>query len=91
VNIYQRPAFVRAMKKLSASEQEAVKQRARRAAAILGHPHEHSGIGLRSFGRYREFRVGLKVRVLFLIEGGDMHLVIVGSHDHIADYVRNNG
>ena len=90
MNIYQRPAFVRAMKKLSMKEQELARQRARRAAEILVRPHEHSGIGLRSFGRYKEFRVGLRLRCLFLVEGGDMHLVIIGTHDKIAAYLRNN-
>lgn len=89
--IYQRPAFVRALKKLPVSEQDLVRQRARGAEAILGQPHLHSGIGLRSFGRYKEFRVGLHLRCLFLIEGGDIHLVIVGTHDEIAAYIRNNG
>ena len=79
------------MKKLSEKEQESVKQRARSAADIIGKPHLHSGIGLRNFGRYKEFRVGLKIRVIFLIEGGDMHLVFVGSHDEVAAYVRNHG
>jgi hypothetical protein len=91
VNIYQRPAFVRAMKALTASEQELVRQRARKAAEIVGHPHLHSGIGLRPFGRYKEFRVGLRLRCLFLIEGGDLHLVTVGNHDSVARYLRNNG
>ena len=91
MNIYQRPAFLRAVKKLPPEEQALVRQRARRAAQIIGHPHLHSGIGLRPFGRYREFRAGLKLRCLFLLESGDMHLVIVGNHDEIAAYIRNNG
>lgn len=91
MKIYQRPAFIRALKKLSEPEQESVRQRARRAAEILGLPHAHSGIGLRNFGRYKEFRVGLKSRVLFLLDGGDMHLVFAGNHDDISAYVRNNG
>jgi len=91
VKIFQRPAFIRSLKKLTEKDQELVRQRARRAAEIIGHPHLHSGIGLRTFGRYREFRTGLKLRCLFLIESGDMHLVIVGTHDEIAAYLRNNG
>lgn len=90
MKIYQRSAFVRALKKLSESEQELVRQRARRAAEVLGHPHLHSGVGLRPFGRYKEFRAGLHLRCLFLLEGGDMHLVVVGNHGDIAAYVRNN-
>ena len=38
-----------------------------------------------------EIRIGLSVRCLFLPEGGDLHLVIVGTHDEVAAYVRNNG
>jgi hypothetical protein len=91
MNIYQRPAFIRALKKFPPKEQELVRQRARKAAEIIGHPHLHSSIGLRPFGRYKEFRVGLKLRCLFLLESGDMHLVIFGSHDEIATYVKNNG
>jgi hypothetical protein len=38
-----------------------------------------------------EFRVGLSVLCLFLLEGGDMHLAIVGSHDEVVAYIRNAG
>jgi len=91
MTIYQRPAFARALRRLSADQQEAVRQKARKAAGVLGKPHLHAGVSLRSFGRYLEFRVGLDLRCLFLLEGGDMHLIAVGSHDQIAAYVRNNG
>jgi hypothetical protein len=90
VNIFQRPAFLRALRKLPAAIQERVRLRARKTAEVFGHPHQHAGIGLRPLGRYFEFRVGLDLRCLFLVEGGDMHLVIVGNHDAIASYVRNN-
>jgi hypothetical protein len=91
VNIYQRPAFVRAMKKRPDADQEQIRQRARRVAEVIGNPHAHSGLGVRPFGRYFEFRVGLHTRCLFLLEGGDMHLVIVGTHDELSTYIRNIG
>lgn len=91
MKIYQRPGFLRAMKGLPAKEQEQVRQRARLAADVVGHPHLHSGVGLRPFGRYKEFRVGLRLRCLFLLEGGEMHLAMVGTHDEVARYVRNTG
>ena len=91
MNIYQRPAFLRALRRLPEATQERVRLRARKAAEVFGHPHQHAGIGLRPFGRYFEFRVGLDLRRLFLVDGGDMHLVIVGNHNDIASYVRNNG
>lgn len=90
MKVYQRPAFLRAMKKLSVAEQELVRQRARGTAEVLGRPHAHSGVGLRQFGPFKEFRVGLNLRCLFLLEGGDMHLVVVGSHDAVSSFVRNN-
>jgi len=90
VNVYQRPSFVRALKKLTPAQQEAVRAGARRTAQIIGHPHLHSGSGMRPFGAYKEFRVGLNLRCLFLLEGGDMHLVTVGTHDQVGDYLRNN-
>ena len=91
MNIYQRPAFVRAMKKRPAAEQEQIRQRARRVAQVMGDPHAHSGLGVRPFGRYFEFRLGLQIRCLFLLEGGDMHLVTVSSHDEVLANIRYNG
>ena len=91
MNLYQRPAFARAIKKRPVAEQEQIRQRARRVAEVMGNPHAHSGLGLRPFGQYFEFRVGLRTRCLFLLEGGDMHLVIAGTHDELSAYIRNNG
>jgi len=91
VNIYQRPAFRRALRKYSDADQERIRQQARRVAEVIGQPHAHSSSSVRPFGRYFEFRIGLSVRCLFLLEGGDLHLVIVGTHDEVAAYVRNNG
>jgi hypothetical protein len=58
---------------------------------VIGQPHAHSGFSLGPFGRYFEFGIGSSVRHLFLLEGGDLHLVIVGTHHEIAACVRNNG
>ena len=91
MNLYQRPAFVRALKNRPAAEQEQIRERARRVAEVFGHPQTHSGLGVRQFGRYFEFRVGLQVRCLFLLEGGGLHLVMVGTHGELSAYLRNNG
>ena len=91
MSIYQRPDFRRALRKYSDTDQEKIRQRARRVAAVIGQPHEHSGLSVRPFGRYFEFRIGLSARCLFLLEGGDMHLVIVGTYDEVAAYIRNTG
>ena len=61
-----------------------------RFAGSVGQPHLHSGIGLRPFGRYMEFRAGLHLRILVLAEGGDFFLVCVGDHDEVRAYLKNS-
>ncbi len=91
MNIYTRPHFRRALKRYDVRTQEKITARARALPDVVGRPHLHAGIGLRPFGRYFEFRVGLELRCLFLVEGGDIHLVTIGTHNEIAAYIRNNG
>jgi hypothetical protein len=56
----------------------------------LGKPRQHSGLGVRPFGRYLEFRTGLHLRILTIAEGGDWFLVCVGDHDEVRAYIKNN-
>ncbi|HEY5345966.1 MAG TPA: hypothetical protein VIK62_06440 [Verrucomicrobiae bacterium] len=56
----------------------------------FGRPHLHSGIGLRAFGKYFEFRAGLELRILFLAEGGDLHLCFVGNHNQVRAFIKNH-
>ena len=88
--IYLRPGFERRYKKLARQQQARVDAAVRRFDQAVGKPHQHSGIGLRPFGRYQEFRVGLDLRALVLAEGGDFFLMCVGNHDEIRAYVKNN-
>jgi hypothetical protein len=50
----------------------------------------HQGLGVRKVGKYFEFRVGLRLRVLFLVRKGDAVLVTLGDHDEIARFVRES-
>jgi hypothetical protein len=88
--IYQRPGFARRYKKLSAQQRARVDAAVARFQATVGKPHEHSGLGLRPFGRYLEFRAGLDLRILALPESGDFFLACVGDHNEIRAYVRGN-
>jgi hypothetical protein len=88
--IYQRPGFERRFKKLTRQQQDRVHAAIARFEQAVGRPHEHSGIGLRPFGRYLEFRAGLDLRVLAIAESGDFFLACVGNHDEIVAYVKNN-
>ena len=90
MKIYQRPHFARRFKKLAETDQQELRDAAARLPDIVGRPHLYSGLGLRPFGRYFEFRVGIDLRVLFLVEGGDVHLVTVGTHDEVRAYLKNN-
>ena len=85
-----RPSFERAAKKLTRQEKDAVNAAVERLPGVFGYPHQHSGAGIRPFGRYLELRAGLGLRILFLAEGGDLHLCTVGSHDDVRAYVKNN-
>lgn len=87
--IYSRPKFDRAFRSLSAQQSASVNAAISRLESVFGRPHLHSGIGLRPFGKYFEFRAGLDLRVLFLPEGGDLHLCFVGNHNQVRAFIRN--
>ena len=87
--ILTRSSYDRAFKKLTPQQQARVNQAIERLEPALGHPHMHSGIGVRSVGDYLEFRAGLGLRVLFVVSKGDIVLVTVGNHDHIGTFIRN--
>jgi hypothetical protein len=86
--IFTRPKFNRAWRSLTAQQQAAVAAIARVEPAF-GRPHLHSGLGLRPFGKYFEFRAGLELRILFLAEGGDLHLCFVGNHNQVRAFIKN--
>lgn len=86
--IFTRPKFDRAYRSLPVQQQAAVKASIARVEPAFGRPHLHSGIGLRPFGKYFEFRAGLELRVLFLAEGGDLHLCFVGNHNQVRAFIK---
>lgn len=86
--IYVRPRYERAWRKLSPGQQVAVNAAVARLEATFGRPHEHSGLELRAFGRYFEFRVSLGLRVLFLKESGDLFLCFVGTHEQVRAFIK---
>ena len=88
--IYQRAGFERRYKRLPAQDRARVDQAIQRFEESVGRPHAHSGIGLRPFGRYLEFRAGLHLRILALPESGDFFLACVGDHGAVRAYVKNN-
>ena len=57
--------------------------------AALKNPHRHSGIGIRKIHRsgIYEARIGLGLRLVFALSGGDLILAMVGSHDQVRKYL----
>lgn len=83
-------SFDRAFANLSPDQQHAVRTAVLNIPLLFGHPHQHSGTGIRPFGTYYECRAGLGIRVLFRVRDGDFVLLTVGDHNHIRAYVKNN-
>ena len=90
MKVFFRPAFARAFKTLTAEDQQNVREAQARLSEVFGRPHLHAGLGIRRVGDYFEFRAGLKLRVLFVLESSDVVLVTVGDHDEIRRFVRDN-
>ncbi|MEO7299161.1 MAG: hypothetical protein ABI042_11375 [Verrucomicrobiota bacterium] len=91
MNILSAPSYRRAAKKRSAQELADIAAAVADLPGIIGQPHQHSGRGIRRLKpSVFEFRVGLKLRVLFTLESGDVILQTVGNHDHIKQFLREN-
>ena len=90
MTILSRPSFDRAFRDLTPETQADVRSAAALLPEAFGKPHIHAGLGVRKLGKYFEFRVGLKWRVLFVIRKGDAVLVTVGDHDNIVRFIKGN-
>lgn len=88
--IYTQRTFDRAFARLDPRQQEAVRTAISQIPVSFGRPHRHGGIGIRPFGQYFECRVGLALRVLFMVDSGSFVLITVGDHNHIRAYIKNN-
>ena len=55
----------------------------------FGHPHLHSGLGVRRLkSNHFEFRVGRERRVVFTLEGSTAILRMVGNHDDVRRFLK---
>jgi hypothetical protein len=88
--ILTRPAYLRAFKRLSSTQQTAVNAAIGRLPEVFGRPHIHAGIGIRPFGGFYECRIGRDLRILFAFDRGDFILATVGNHDTVARFIRDN-
>jgi mRNA-degrading endonuclease YafQ of YafQ-DinJ toxin-antitoxin module len=83
--------FVRQYKDLAATDQRACDAAVEALPAAFGHPHRHSGLGLRALrhGVY-ECRANQAVRLGFTRHGETLLLQTVGNHDTIRAWLRNH-
>jgi hypothetical protein len=90
VRIFSRNSYDRAVKHLTPQQLAEINAALSRLPVMFGQPHQHSGAGIRRYGIFFEFRVGLKLRVVFTREAGDIILLTVGNHDHVRAWVKEN-
>ena len=91
MTILTTPRFDRSFKKLSESEQKEVRIVLGKLPDAFGDPHQHAGLGIRKLIKTKyECRVGLKLRILFDVEKPDIILMLVGDHNDIRNWLKNN-
>jgi hypothetical protein len=83
-------SFRRSLKGCGAERLAGVADAMRLAAATFGHPHLHTGRGIRELrpGLY-ECRAGIETRLLFVREAGALVFEFAGTHDEVGKYARH--
>jgi hypothetical protein len=75
---------------LEVSQRGAVLQTILALPSALGQPHLHAGLGIRKVhaSGVWEARVGLGLRIVFLLSSNELVLVTVGNHDEVRRFLR---
>jgi len=61
-----------------------------RAQRDFGHPHRHSGLGLRNLpGGYFEVRVRLDIRLVFRDTPAGLLFDFAGDHDEVRQFIKS--
>jgi hypothetical protein len=80
--------YDRAFDRLTIAVQDEVLEAIPSLAAAFGKPHAH--LGLRKLGgRVYEFRVGLKLRIVFRHDADTLFLLLIGTHDEVRRFIRS--
>jgi mRNA-degrading endonuclease RelE of RelBE toxin-antitoxin system len=80
--------FDRALDRLRVPVQDEVLKAIPSLAKAFGKPHAH--LGLRKLGgRIYEFRVGLKLRIVFRHDDDTLYLLLIGTHDEVRRFIRS--
>jgi len=75
---------------LDKDQRRAIGQLLEKARVSFGHPHLHSGTGLRALksGVY-ECRLNLRQRLVFTLEPGSLYFHFMGNHDEVNRFLKS--
>lgn len=86
------PTFQRSLKKLSPLEKAKLEESLDQFKAFVYRGVAPTGLGFKKLDQdIYEFRAGLRLRVVVLVEGEYYYLVLAGNHDEIKRYLRRYG
>jgi hypothetical protein len=85
--------LLKQIRSLSAEDRRILGKTIDDALVSWGHPHIHSGIGLRKLrGNFFECRSGLQTRLLFEpLNDSFLYFHLMGSHDDIRRFLKRHG
>jgi len=88
MDAYVTTAFERCIKGLTDERRAEVIAIIRRVAECYGHPHKHSGLGIRQIKSYVECRDSLGNRLVFKQKPDGLCFVFYGNHDEVKRRAR---
>lgn len=81
--------FEQAYRKLSVHEQQIIDASLRQFHAYLQTGHVPVGLGLKQlYRRTYEFRAGLALRVVYVLEEATVSLALLGRHDDVRQFLK---
>lgn len=87
--IFRAPAFLRTYCRLSTPQQQLVDAALKKFEAYLATKQAPAGLGAKHVGgRTYEFRAGLALRIVYVIERDTIVLALLGSHDEVRRFLR---
>jgi len=85
------PQFRRRARQFSEDQRQQLAVAADELREAFGHPHRHSGLGIRRLGgNLYELRVGRDLRVVFELNDSRAELMMIGSHDDVRRFLINH-
>ncbi|MBF0478389.1 MAG: hypothetical protein HQL26_02800 [Candidatus Omnitrophica bacterium] len=88
-NIIILPSFERDLKKLPSVDRGKVVKSLGQFNEFIASGNFSQGLGLKKINHDKyEFRVDIRLRIVFKQMGQDIYLVLVGSHDEVKKYLR---